>query len=328
MLYFAHKHAFLLYSAAMEGRRTLTFQAADELEGECALATVARVLGGSFLSYTAWPWLVRLRFGAWGVALAETDDAAADPAGLLPFTAAMRHYVRAFALASSAAVSFSSSSFSSTASHSHSHSHLDFAAACAAAQGEARAFARLAQNETTRAEPLFLITAGQVFDVADATLRARMAGAGCGVGVDGGVGVDAGERPSPLLLRRGSRYDSSNSSSSISSSISNSSSSLAIREWARAAALVDAFPYMEPPMWPSNVRACLGQALLDAGRFAEAQRVFEADLAAWPANGWSLKGLELALKGQGEDAAARAAGRAFERAWRYADIELTDRSCF
>lgn len=284
MLYFSHKHAFLLYSAGMEGRRGLAIQAADELEGECALDTVARVLGGSFLAYTAWPWLVRLRFGAWAAVLEETE--AVDPAELLPYTAAMRHYARAFALAS-------------------------FSGRCpAAALVEASAFARLAANATTRAEPLFLITAGQAFDVAEASLRARLAEAGCGA--DG----DDGGRSREGLLRRGG---------SMRGSIAQEGA--AVGAWARAVALVDAFPYMEPPMWPSNLRACLGQALLDEGRFVEAQAVFEADLGEWRDNGWSLKGLQLALEGQGKWEEARLVRRAFEAAWRYADVDL-ERSCF
>lgn len=280
MLYFSHKHAFLLFSAAMAGRSALVFQTADELEGECALATVVRTLGGSFLAYTTWPWMAQIRFGEWTALLADTAPEAAgeDTAELLPYTAAMRRYVRAFALASSDPP------------------------ACGPALDDAAAFAALAGNATTRGEPLFLITAGQALDVANATLRARLAEAGC-------VDVAAGEGS-----LRGGR-------------VNRGSSAAAVREWARAVALVDAFPYMEPPIWPSNLRACLGQALLDDGRFAAAQRVFQEDLAEWRGNGWSLKGLQLALEGQGKAAEAWLVARAFEEAWRYADVEL-DRSCF
>lgn len=279
MLYFSHKHAFLLFSAAMEGRSALVFQTADELEGECALATIARTLGGSFLAYTTWPWMARLRFGEWAAVLADTapEVAGEDIAELLPYTAAMRRYVRAFAFASSSP------------------------SACGPALEEAAAFAVLAGNATTRGEPLFLITAGQAFDVANATLRARLAEAGC-------VDVAAG-------------------GGSLRGGTVNERSAAAVREWARAVALVDAFPYMEPPIWPSNLRACLGQVLLDDGRFAAAQRVFEEDLAEWRENGWSLKGLQLALEGQGKAAEAWLVERVFEEAWRYADVEL-DRSCF
>ena len=280
-LYFSHKHAFLLFSSSMEGRRALAAQTAEELQGECALDTVARTLGGSFVSYTAWPWLVAaLRFGEFGQVLAETDDAAVDPDSLLPYTEAMRRFVRGYALAATGA--------------------------CAAAGEEAKALAALAANDTTRNEPLFLVTAGQMFDVAGAALRARLAAGGC---------LDGVQERGAWSLRGADNGDSDGSGR-------------AVLEWARAAALVDAFPYMEPPMWPADARACLGQALLDAGRYAEAERVYEEDLKRWPGNGWSLKGLQVALEGQGRRAEAWVAERACAGAWRNADVELEGRSCF
>lgn len=281
-MYFSHKHAFLLFSSSMEGRRALAAQTAEELQGECALDTVARALGGSFVSYTAWPWLVAaLRFGEFGQVLAETDDATVDPDSLLPYTEAMRRFVRGYSFAATGA--------------------------CAAAAEEARAFAALAANDTTRTEPLFLVTAGQMFDVAGAALRARLAAGGC---------LDGVQERGAWLLRGAGSGDSDGSGR-------------AVLEWARAVALVDAFPYMEPPMWPADARACLGQALLDAERYAEAERVYEDDLEWWwPRNGWSLKGLQVALEGQGRRAEAWVAGRAFVGAWRNADVELEGRSCF
>jgi hypothetical protein len=103
---------------------------------------------------------------------------------------------------------------------------------------------------------------------------------------------------------------------------------VSVHEWTRAVALVDAFPYMEPPFWPTNLRACLGQALLDERRFEEAEKVYIQDLVEWPGNGWSLKGLELALWGQGKQTEARMGRRAFEEAFQYADFELGEKSCF
>lgn len=53
-LYFSHKHAFLAFAAAMEGRAALAMQTLEQLRGECRLADVAHSLGGSFVGYTAW----------------------------------------------------------------------------------------------------------------------------------------------------------------------------------------------------------------------------------------------------------------------------------
>ena len=102
---------------------------------------------------------------------------------------------------------------------------------------------------------------------------------------------------------------------------------VAIEEMETAISLLDRFPYMEPPFWPYNLRSCLGQLLLDAQRWQDAEDVFQTDLSRWPENGWSLKGLELALRGQGRETAADSVKERFEKAWEYADVKL-DRACF
>ena len=53
----------------------------------------------------------------------------------------------------------------------------------------------------------------------------------------------------------------------------------------------DALRYDEPPDWIQPVRHALGAALLQSGRFTEAETVFRADLEKLPGNGWSLFGL-------------------------------------
>ena len=70
------------------------------------------------------------------------------------------------------------------------------------------------------------------------------------------------------------------------------------------------------------MRQLLGQALLDARRPADAERVFREDLLHYPENGWSLHGLERALTLQGKTDEARAVGERFARAWARADVEL------
>jgi len=90
----------------------------------------------------------------------------------------------------------------------------------------------------------------------------------------------------------------------------------------RAVAREDDLRYAEPPAWYQPVRQLLGQALLDAARPADAERVFREDLTHYPENGWSLYGLERALTLQGKSDEARAVKERFARAWARADVEL------
>lgn len=90
----------------------------------------------------------------------------------------------------------------------------------------------------------------------------------------------------------------------------------------QAVAIEDQLKYNEPPDWFFSVRHELGNALLAAGRYPEAQEVFEADLKVFPKNGWALNGLTASLEGQKKSGEARAARARFEEAWQYADVEL------
>jgi hypothetical protein len=63
--------------------------------------------------------------------------------------------------------------------------------------------------------------------------------------------------------------------------------------------------------------------LLEAGRAAEAEKVYRADLAQYPANGWSLYGLARSLEAQDRDAETTWAHQGFRNAWARADVELT-----
>ncbi len=83
----------------------------------------------------------------------------------------------------------------------------------------------------------------------------------------------------------------------------------------------DALLYGEPPEWSVPTRQDLGALLLAADRPAEAEKVFEDDLAHFPQNGWSLRGLQLALSAQGRHAEADATGQEFRRVWATADVE-------
>lgn len=84
----------------------------------------------------------------------------------------------------------------------------------------------------------------------------------------------------------------------------------------------DALGYMEPPDWALPVRQSLGAILLEAGRAADAEQAFRADLKTWPENGWSLRGLQQALLAQRRVDEAAAVGARFDVAWQWADTPL------
>lgn len=95
----------------------------------------------------------------------------------------------------------------------------------------------------------------------------------------------------------------------------------ALRE---ATTIEDSIPYDEPPGWHSPTRHALGAVLLDAGKAAEAEAVYRAELARNPQNGWSLVGLAKSLRAQKRNAEAAETEQAFERSWQNADITLAN----
>jgi pimeloyl-ACP methyl ester carboxylesterase/tetratricopeptide (TPR) repeat protein len=106
---------------------------------------------------------------------------------------------------------------------------------------------------------------------------------------------------------------------------------LAMREGNAAAAIAalreavtieDGIPYSEPPVWHQPTRQILGALLLEAGRPADAERVYREDLTRVRENGWSLFGLMLSLRAQHRVEDAADIRRRFERAWARADIQL------
>jgi tetratricopeptide (TPR) repeat protein len=84
----------------------------------------------------------------------------------------------------------------------------------------------------------------------------------------------------------------------------------------------DALRYNEPPDWIQPVRHPLGAALLQAGRFAEAEAVFREDLARLPENGWGLYGLGRALRLQKKNKEAAEVEARFKAIWKDADVKL------
>lgn len=98
----------------------------------------------------------------------------------------------------------------------------------------------------------------------------------------------------------------------------------ALESLRRAVELEDALESEEPPPWPVPARQAMGGALLAAGRPAEAERVFRADLDRHPENGWALYGLAESLRrGRHHDDAA-AAEKRFRVAWQRADQQRPD----
>jgi len=93
----------------------------------------------------------------------------------------------------------------------------------------------------------------------------------------------------------------------------------ALRE---AVAREDRLRYDEPPDWIQPVRHALGAALLQSGRFAEAEAVFRDDLAKLPGNGWGLYGLQRALQLQKKAGEAAATEKQFDAAWKDADLRI------
>lgn len=96
----------------------------------------------------------------------------------------------------------------------------------------------------------------------------------------------------------------------------------AIRALEEAVKIEDKIPYDEPPGWHAPVRQTLGAVLLEAGRASEAEAVYREELRRNPANGWSLKGLALALDVQGKREEAARVAKDYDEAWRHADVQL------
>ena len=96
----------------------------------------------------------------------------------------------------------------------------------------------------------------------------------------------------------------------------------AIAAFEQAVAIEDGNNYTEPPDWAQPMRHYLGDALLKAGRPADAEAVYRRDLRWNQNNGWGLKGLALSLAAQGKAAEAADINARFENAWSHSDVTL------
>jgi len=97
----------------------------------------------------------------------------------------------------------------------------------------------------------------------------------------------------------------------------------AIKAAKEAVKIEASLQYSEPPLWPLSARHFLGPVLLLAGRAAEAEREYRADLKRYPENGWALFGLAQSLKAQQKDSEAAEITERFQKAWAHADVTLT-----
>ncbi len=91
----------------------------------------------------------------------------------------------------------------------------------------------------------------------------------------------------------------------------------AIAAFERGVRQEDQMIYDEPEPLPFSARHWLGAALLDAKRFADAERVYRDELRNHPRNGWSLFGLAQALQSQGN--AASSVQKELDASWARSD---------
>jgi len=97
----------------------------------------------------------------------------------------------------------------------------------------------------------------------------------------------------------------------------------AVEHFLAARDVEDTMVYLEPPLWYYPIRWSLGEALIQAGRPADAEVVYREDLAKFPGNGWSLFGLARSLEEQGKLEEAATVQAQFEEAWTSSDITIT-----
>ncbi len=96
---------------------------------------------------------------------------------------------------------------------------------------------------------------------------------------------------------------------------------------AQAVEMEEQLKYAEPAPWMTPARHAYGALLIADGQYKKAQQVYQRDLEVFPANGWALLGLRDALRGQRRFDEAAHVDRAFQRAWRSADV-IPPASCY
>ena len=97
---------------------------------------------------------------------------------------------------------------------------------------------------------------------------------------------------------------------------------LAISHLKKGVELENALRYDEPPTWFYPVRQNLGAVLIEAGQFADAEKIYLEDLDDIPENGWALFGLYQSLSFQNKFKEAEDVKKRFDEAWKNSDIQL------
>ena len=97
---------------------------------------------------------------------------------------------------------------------------------------------------------------------------------------------------------------------------------VAVQFFTQAVLLEDKLNYNEPPDWFFSIRHHLGDVMLSAEQYAEAEVVYREDLRELKNNGWALMGLYKSLLGQGKTAEAEEVLQQFRKAWQHSSIQL------
>jgi len=97
----------------------------------------------------------------------------------------------------------------------------------------------------------------------------------------------------------------------------------AIKHLKNAVLNEDKLTYTEPAAWYIPTRQNLGVLLLKANKYEEAEKIYKEDLDILRQNGWSLMGLYQSLQLQGKIEESNQIKQEFDKAWKYADIEIS-----
>lgn len=96
----------------------------------------------------------------------------------------------------------------------------------------------------------------------------------------------------------------------------------AIKILKEAVSMEDGMLYNEPKDWILPVRQYLGQTLLKAKQYEEAEKVYRQDLMINPNNGWSLTGLHQALTKQNKRNEAQGIQQQLKKALKESDVQI------